>query len=389
MLAGISEDERVWYAGIERVVREGVEEIRRGVKSQNISQDGDAGAEGGGKEWCLPRHTRRAIPGTAEINLSTTAHAASQNGEEGSQGGEEPPVILSPTSETVFRSFRDISGRIVVKNPSSETAILQVRAEGDSTSRRYRSFYIPPFSAFNLCILPTSETGPISSMQENPSPIPGLSTQQKFDLILLDPPWPNRSVKRSRNYQTNEYFDVEGLTSLIRRILQTHFYADTVSMENNAGIAAIWVTNAEKCRLAAYAAMRAAGVSICEEWIWVKTTTTGETVSPLGGLWRKPYEVLVIGRRRREESPDDGNGGEGDVVRRVIAAVPDVHSRKPNLREIFERIFFNTSVDADGRPTYSALEVFARNLTAGWHSCGDEVLKFNSEEWYFPSEAMP
>ncbi len=28
---------------------------------------------------------------------------------------------------------------------------------------------------------------------------------------------------------------------------------------------------------------------------------------------------------------------------------------------------------------YQALEIFARNLTAGWWSCGDEVLKFNWE----------
>ena len=67
---------------------------------------------------------------------------------------------------------------------------------------------------------------------------------------------------------------------------------------------------------------------------------------------------------------------EGNITRRVIAAVPDVHSRKPGLRELFERMFFSTSTG------YSALEVFARNLTAGWWACGNEVLKFTEEGWW-------
>jgi len=93
---------------------------------------------------------------------------------------------------------------------------------------------------------------------------------------------------------------------------------------------------------------------------------------PAEGLWRKPYEVLVIGKRRNGFERGDW---DGEIVRRVIAAVPDVHSRKPNLREVLERVFF-------GDWGYEALEVFARNLTAGWWSVGNEVLKFNDEKWW-------
>jgi N6-adenosine-specific RNA methylase IME4 len=75
--------------------------------------------------------------------------------------------------------------------------------------------------------------------------------------------------------------------------------------------------------------------------------------------------VLHLGRPR----PGDAAGDEGTVVRRVVAAVPDLHSRKPCLKELFELLH----MPAD----YQAVEIFARNLTAGWHSWGDEAILFN------------
>ncbi|TPR08481.1 Septin family protein [Aspergillus niger] len=144
--------------------------------------------------------------------------------------------------------------------------------------------------------------------------------------------------------------------------------------QRSIAASAIWITNSAKARKTAYEAIRGAGLEVCEEWVWLKTTMDGRPITEVGGLWRKPYEVLVIGRQVRESSED------GDVVRRVIAAVPDVHSRKPNLKELFERMFFSSL--EGGCVPYNALEVFARNLTAGWWACGDDVLKFNSEEWW-------
>lgn len=211
---------------------------------------------------------------------------------------------------------------------------------------------------------------------EDLNPIPGLPQSQKFNLILLDPPWPNRSVRRSRHYQTQAYFDMDELSRFIRDILQVHLldtkFPPESAAQSKESIAAIWVTNAEKSRKAAYDAIADAGLSVCEEWVWVKTTTNGESITPVVGLWRKPYEILIIGKREEDTFPR----GNSEVTRRVIAAVPDVHSRKPNLKELFESVFF-------GVCTYKALEVFARNLTAGWWAVGNEVLKFNEEEWWF------
>lgn len=296
----------------------------------------------------------------------------------------DPPVILSSTSSNEFKSLSDLR---VVKNTSSESAIIHT-ADKDSTGCP-ASYVVPPESSFTLCTLPLFEN---EKDRSSPFyPIPGLSPHQKFNLILMDPPWPNRSVRRSGHYQTHHYSEMDVLTEGLRDILRVHSYpVETHSQSSTQqAIAAIWITNAEKSRKAAYQALIGSGFRVCEEWIWVKTTLDGQPISALDGIWRKPYEILIVGCRK--ESVDIPNLhlddltpiSEAVTTRRVIAAVPDLHSRKPNLKGIFERIFFEP-----GRPqSYSALEVFARNLTAGWWAAGNEVLRFNSHEcWVDPSE---
>jgi N6-adenosine-specific RNA methylase IME4 len=112
------------------------------------------------------------------------------------------------------------------------------------------------------------------------------------------------------------------------------------------------------------------GVHLVEEWIWLKVTSAGEPISELGSMWRKPYEILLVGRR--------GAFPDGDVKRRVLVGVPDLHSRKPNLKSIFEQVM--------KKEKYEALEIFARNLTSGWWAWGNEVLKFQSDECWIDAD---
>ncbi|RMJ21314.1 MT-A70 family [Aspergillus sp. HF37] len=265
---------------------------------------------------------------------------------------DQPPVVLSPSCVNGFRTIDELTD-LPVLNTSSESAT--VRVGQDSRPTLQLEFTVPPLASFVACSLPTSQ-GEQTRVSPAPATIPGLG-DRRFNLILLDPPWPNRSVRRGRQYRTNAYFDVDGLTSRIADILRAHLYisSDTAADDDAAadvvhrrpGIAAIWVTNAEKSRKAAYNALQSAGLGLCavEEWVWVKTTTEGEPVSPVDALWRKPYEMLVIGRKQHADRADpDGAGGANanTIIRRVIAAVPDVHSRKPNLRDVFERVFFSS-----------------------------------------------
>ncbi|KAF4967510.1 hypothetical protein F66182_17916, partial [Fusarium sp. NRRL 66182] len=108
-----------------------------------------------------------------------------------------------------------------------------------------------------------------------------------------------------------------------------------LSFGDESALVGIWTTNNAKSRQAAYDAFSSTGLEIGEIWIWIKTTETGELVSPLEGLWRKPYEVLFLGRPKNTEKVH-----KGEPIKRVIAAVPDEHSRKPNLKEMLEILFF-------------------------------------------------
>ena len=122
-------------------------------------------------------------------------------------------------------------------------------------------------------------------------------------------------------------------------------------------------------------------VHLVEEWYWLKVTTGGLPVTDVRGVWRKPYEALLIGRKAAQQIDDEDVGGQpipavAEMKRRVIVAVPDVHSRKPCVKTLVEGAFGFE----EGK--YRALEVFARNLTAGWWAWGDECLRFQWEGWW-------
>ncbi len=193
-----------------------------------------------------------------------------------------------------------------------------------------------------------------------------LQTAPVFDLIILDPPWPNRSARRKRKGRSNNYSTAAD-TAAVRELLSLVPVGTKLSPD---GVIAIWVTNKP-----AFTEMLTAprggifavwGVELVDSWTWLKVTTAGEPIFDVESHWRKPWEQLLIATRpdARRRVPHDG---------RVLVAVPDVHSRKPNLRPVFGEFL------GDG---YAALEVFARNLTAGWWSWGDQVLHFqDSRHW--------
>ncbi|KAF7196615.1 N(6)-adenine-specific DNA methyltransferase METTL4 [Pseudocercospora fuligena] len=221
-------------------------------------------------------------------------------------------------------------------------------------------------------------------------------TKRHFDFVLLDPPWPNRSVKRSRKTPGTAYQTLSTLDDVYNLLVGMDL--DMLMAEDC--LVGIWITNKASVRDLVlneeYGIFATWDIKLEEEWLWLKTTTSGDPITPLDSAWRKPYEVLLLGRKQRrrlaahstvstsgEHANVDGDMHKSDKVamsadeckRRVLISVPDLHSRKPCLKQLMEPIMTDLE-------NHRALEVFARHLVSGWWSWGNECLKFNWDGYW-------
>jgi N6-adenosine-specific RNA methylase IME4 len=264
-----------------------------------------------------------------------------------------------------------------IHTPSEElesVKLISSTGEFHNYKRPFRmrplSFTIPPMSSFYLgdCEQP----GPVQIRNMLRSYAQDYHTKRFFDFILLDPPWPNSSAKRKGSYSA---FQMLGQIDKMFQSMDLDRYIAP------SGLVGVWVTNRPKVRelvLGFGGLFERLNVSLVEEWVWLKTTVNGEPVTDLDGLWRKPYEVLLLGRAPASRLETAQTAVE--VKRRVIVGVPDLHSRKPCLKTLIESML---------PQKYQALEIFARYLVAEWWSWGNEVLKFNWDGYWTEDEKVP
>ena len=310
--------------------------------------------------WCLPR---QLSPLTLARRGRKRKIGDLDPSQQISGALKEPDIsILDDDTQLVGNSLQistssEQSTTMSIQNPNSTQVIL-------STVSRPATYNIPSRAAVILgTINPNTAAAFSDELSELYYHVSPSATATEFDLILLDPPWHNCSVTRSKRYKTMSKGDP--------------FAALSCTLGNHVaprGYVACWITNKDIVRSTALSSFFSAwNVELMEEWIWVKTTMKGEPVYDVDGLWRKPYEVLLIGRKRDHLLQSDiqiADNRTKPVQRRLIFGVPDLHSRKPCLRELIEPLMPDPA-------NYRALEVFARNMTAGWFAWGDEALKFN------------
>ncbi|PQE06706.1 mt-a70 family protein [Rutstroemia sp. NJR-2017a BBW] len=298
----------------------------------------------GGQKWCLPRvigEEEKAVGGMGIRKRKRVV--GDERGREDQNLGDTAGIdvgecIQVHTSPPPPPAELDISDPTIFSNPDSTPLSISISKHDSPTG----TATLPPHSTLLHGPLPQTLT-------LLPSPPP------HFPLILLDPPWPNRSARRHASYQT---------TPDMQTLLSSLPLQDLLSPN---GYIAVWLTNKPAFRslvLDPGGIFDQWGVRIVEEWIWIKVTENGEPVTEVEGRWRRPGEEV----------------GE-EVKRRVIAGVPDVHSRKPNLRYLFEQLL------GEGMEGYIGMEIFARNLTAGWWGVGDEVLKFQMDGCWVDGDA--
>uniref|UniRef100_A0A669P8E4 Methyltransferase like 4 n=1 Tax=Phasianus colchicus TaxID=9054 RepID=A0A669P8E4_PHACC len=212
-----------------------------------------------------------------------------------------------------------------------------------------QKYLVPPKSSFLL--------SDISCLQ------PLLNYKKKYDVIVIDPPWENKSVKRSNRYSYLSSWQIKQIP--------------VSALAAPDCLVVTWVTNRQKhLRFVKDELYPHWSVKTLAEWHWVKITRYGEFVLPLDSFHKKPYEVLILGRVQ-------GNIKEAlrkseDLLpvpeHKIIVSIPcSLHSHKPPLTAVLAEFI---------KPDVECLELFARNLQPGWTSWGNEVLKFQHIDYF-------
>ncbi|NXC43736.1 METL4 protein, partial [Penelope pileata] len=212
-----------------------------------------------------------------------------------------------------------------------------------------QKYLVPPKSSFLL--------SDISCLQ------PLLNYKKKYDVIVIDPPWENKSVKRSNRYSYLSSWQIKQIP--------------VPALAAPDCLVVTWVTNRQKhLRFVKDELYPHWSVKTLAEWHWVKITRFGEFVLPLDSFHKKPYEVLILGRvqgsvkealRKSEDVPPIPE-------QKLIVSIPcSLHSHKPPLTAVLAEFI---------KPDVECLELFARNLQPGWTSWGNEVLKFQHIDYF-------
>ncbi|NWY24401.1 METL4 protein, partial [Pheucticus melanocephalus] len=237
---------------------------------------------------------------------------------------------------------------------SAEQDLLSCVVENSSNCAKIivlmgQKYLVPPRSSFLL--------SDISCLQ------PLLNYKKKYDVIVIDPPWENKSVKRSNRYSYLSSWQIKQIP------------VPALAAPNC--LVVTWVTNRQKhLRFVKDELYPHWSVKTLAEWHWVKITTAGEFVLPLDSLHKKPYEVLILGRVQGDvkEALRKSEGVHPIPEHQLIVSIPcSLHSHKPPLAAVLAEFI---------KPDVECLELFARNLQPGWTSWGNEVLKFQHIDYF-------
>ncbi|KAG8389971.1 hypothetical protein BUALT_Bualt01G0034900 [Buddleja alternifolia] len=212
-----------------------------------------------------------------------------------------------------------------------------------------------------------------------------------FNFIAIDPPWENGSAHQKHKYQTlpNRYL----LSLPIKQLTHTV-----------GALVALWVTNREKLRnFVENELFPKWGVKHVATFYWLKVKADGSLISELDLFHHRPYECLLLGYSLGKSGPqthqpglthpnpgpDLGPGLEmnpEELLRfkhipdnQVFISVPGDYSRKPPIGELLLDY-------VPGFKPARCIELFSREMIAGWTSWGNEPLRFQDLKYFLRSK---
>ncbi|GAA5869821.1 hypothetical protein JCM1840_007645 [Sporobolomyces johnsonii] len=332
-----------------------IDAVREGWKSER--REGWIGEVGGKVEWV-----------EKEEQQGTELDLVGQGKKWGTTGAKDVLRLEGSTTEV---ELNEIFGRIVV-NPHDEL-VLDLDPSGQSDDDAPTSSFLDTASPFRL-VLPPSSGFLLSDFSTWSSPSSGIASLGLelggWDIVVMDPPWPNASASRSASYDTFDPYDLWKLDM-------------PALLGERPVLVAVWLTNRVKYRrLVMEKLFPAWKVEPPVEWYWVKLAAeTGEPVWPLDATHRRCYEGLVVGWYNPTKAdlpalPHD----------KVFLSTPIGHSRKPVLLDLLQPLLPSSPSSTN------VLELFARTTLAGYPpsradpsssqrgfclSVGNEAIKFN------------
>ncbi|KAL5558094.1 hypothetical protein UlMin_034305 [Ulmus minor] len=185
-----------------------------------------------------------------------------------------------------------------------------------------------------------------------------------FNLIVIDPPWENGSARQKSRYPTlpNKYF----LSLPIKQLSHPE-----------GALIALWVTNREKLRCFVEKELFPAwGVKFVATFYWLKVKADGSLINDLDLFHHRPYESIVLGQCNGEVLDSIKMSGVKSLQdNQVIISIPGDYSRKPPIGGLLREYIAGCS------PT-RCLDLFSREMGAGWVSWGNEPLHFQESRYF-------
>ncbi|CAI0558780.1 unnamed protein product [Linum tenue] len=185
-----------------------------------------------------------------------------------------------------------------------------------------------------------------------------------FNLILIDPPWENASAHQKLMYPTlpNRYF----LSLPIKKLVHS-----------DGALVGLWVTNWERLRNFVLEELFPSwGVTYAASLFWLKVKADGSLTSDLDLFHHRPYECLLLAYCNTK------SGMGGTMEDQVVISIPGDYSRKPPVGELLQKY-----VPGVGPPR--CIELFAREMMAGWASWGNEPLHFQDSHYFLLNHEDP
>ncbi|GAA5916114.1 uncharacterized protein JCM6883_001735 [Sporobolomyces salmoneus] len=238
------------------------------------------------------------------------------------------------------KSIKNLVGSLHVNNSKDKELILPLH-ENDSDKFSPFRLILPPSSGFLLSNFSESWSDPAGAISQIAQEVGG------WDILIMDPPWPNASATRSGSYETFDPYDLWKLD-----------VPELLGSAKKPVLVAIWLTNRVKYRRILFEKLFPAwNISNPVEWFWVKIASeTGEPVWSFESAHRRCYEGLVLGwfippNAKTKPTPLPN--------RKVFLATPIGHSRKPVPLDLLIPFL----PPSDSPP--NVIELFARTTLAG------------------------